>query len=301
MIDRRELLLCADADFVIPLAVTLRSLARSQHSPENVHATVLSLGIPNDDQERVAKSAAPVTIDFISIDGQIPVEAPAVRHLSRATYGRLKGVDVLESNVRRVVYLDADLLIRQDLGPLFDADLGASPLAAAQSAVIPHVSNPMGLPNWRSLGMAPTTPYLNAGVLVIDVDRWREQDLGVRVLEYIIANRNRLSLADQDGFNAVLAGDFSHLPLRWNQEHALRMPAHFGYSCFAAEEVDEAVEDPAIVHFTGPSKPWKASCRDPASADWYEVLAETEYRGFTPPKVSSRLRAVYLMRRILRA
>jgi lipopolysaccharide biosynthesis glycosyltransferase len=300
MTPKREVLFCADTDFVVPLAVALRSLTRSQRSPEELHVTVLSLGITGDDRAKLVASASPLSVDFVAIDGQIPDEAPAVRHLSRATYGRLKGVDVLGSSVRKAVYLDADVLVRRDLEALFDFDLGASPIAAAQSVIIPHVSNPMGLRNWKSLGIPPKTPYLNAGVMVIDVERWRARDLGKRVLEYIVANRDDLSLADQDGFNAVLTGDFARLPLQWNQEHALRTAAHLGYSMFAEDEVDTAIEDPAIVHFTGPRKPWTADCHDSAKADWFTVLAETEYRDFDPPQVSSRLRAVYLMRRVLR-
>jgi lipopolysaccharide biosynthesis glycosyltransferase len=296
----QHLTLCADAKFVIPLAVTLRSLAVSQPVPHDVTITILSLGIPVDDQARLAESAAPLHCDFVPIEQQIPESAPEVAHLSRATYGRLMAVDILPPGADRALYLDSDLIVRDDLSSLFAIDLAGAPVGAVQSVIVPHVSNPLGLRQWKSLGFSPTTPYLNSGVLVIDTRAWRARGLGSEVLAFVLEHRDEIALADQDGLNGVLGGDFARLPLRWNQEHVLRTPLHFGYSFFGREEVEEAVNDPAIIHFTGPDKPWRRGCVDQALPDWFRLLAQTPYRNFEIPRKSNRQRAVERLGKLLR-
>ncbi len=111
----RHVFLCADANFVVPLAVTLRSLAESQPSPAELHVTVLSVGITLPDQHRIRAFAPPLVLDFVSIENHIPVDSPKVRHLNLAAYGRLLGVDFLTPEVQRAVYLDADVIVWDDL------------------------------------------------------------------------------------------------------------------------------------------------------------------------------------------
>jgi lipopolysaccharide biosynthesis glycosyltransferase len=296
----KEVFLCADNNFVVPLAVTLRSLAESQDTHSDLHITVFSLGIPPEEQTRLQVSSRPLSVEFISIEEHVQLELPSMRHLSRATYGRLVAVDLLPPGIHRAVYLDSDIIVRSNLDYLFSFDLGASPIAASQDLKTPHVSNWPGLRQWRSLGLSPTTPYMNAGVLVIDVEAWRAIGLGNAICDFALKHREYLSLADQDGFNGVLAGNFARLPLRWNQGSPLRRSNHFAYSLFAEAEVDEAINNPAIIHFTGSRKPWQRNCDDPATLDWLKLLDSTEYRGYEPPRPRNRERALHLLRKILR-
>ena len=270
-------MLCADDNFVAPLAVALRSLADSQSNQPASHVTVLSMGISPENRTRLERSAEELSLSFVSVDDEIPQDAPAADHLTRAAYGRLKGVERLPRGTQRAVYLDADVIVREDLEFLFSVDLEGSPVAAVQDVGAPHAA--AALSNWRDLGLSPTTPYMNTGVLVIDVEKWRAMDLGATTLEFAMRHRDTVRWADQDALNGVLAGDFARLPLRWNQGSSLRSPTHFGYSFFAEAEVDEAIRNPAIIHFCGVSKPWHKMCTDSAAADWLNLLGRTEFRG----------------------
>jgi lipopolysaccharide biosynthesis glycosyltransferase len=215
------------------------------------------------------------------------------------------GVDLLPPDARRVVYLDSDLVVRDNLDFLFSFDLGGAPLGAVQTAVVSQ-----GLPTWRSLGLSPNTPYFNSGVLVIDVDAWRARNLGDAVLNFVVEHRDDIRWNDQDGFNGVLAGDFAPLPLRWNQEAALRRPTHQYFLFYPAAEVDEAIANPAVIHFTGQDKPWMPGSTDPATAEWRMLFEKTTFwnpeSGVSPEpaKVGRflrlRQRALYVIRKILR-
>lgn len=287
----RHVLMCADANFVVPLTVTLRSLSRSQDSTHPVHVTVLSLGIASEDRDRIRLSAQPLSVEFVDIDQMLPEGLPTTPNLSRAAYGRLKGIDVLPEEVERVVYLDADLLVLEDLGFLFEVPLDGCAVAAIQSPSIPFVSNRLGVGNWQALGLRPDTPCLNSGVMVIDTIPWRDRRIGDAVIDYVMKYPKHVVLADQGGLNAVLKGDFSRLPLRWNQLHSFRNSWVFDEkisSLYSRDDIETGVAHPAIVHFSSPRKPWLEKASSPATSLWWEILSETEYCDYRP-SVSTQL------------
>ena len=60
------------------------------------------------------------------------------------------------------------------------------------------------------------TPYFNSGVLVINLTRWRKENVGDRVIEYLRKYQPYVQLEDQEGLNAVLANDWGKLDPKWN-------------------------------------------------------------------------------------
>jgi lipopolysaccharide biosynthesis glycosyltransferase len=99
--------------------------------------TILSIGLNADDERRVRSSADPLDLRFVPVSNDLLPELRKNRHVSRATYGRLLGVDRLPSDVTRAVYLDSDLVVLDDLGPLFSMDLDGAAIGAAQSGAYP--------------------------------------------------------------------------------------------------------------------------------------------------------------------
>jgi lipopolysaccharide biosynthesis glycosyltransferase len=190
------------------------------------------------------------------------------------------------------------VIVRDDLGSLYRQDLHGNVIAAVRSISVPHVSDPFGLSQWEELGLPATTPFFNSGVLVIDTGAWGRADMTRRILDFVSANGDELKFAEQDGMNAVIAGAFQPLPLRWNQESAHRDPANpfhpylLGYAALPEDEVREALHNPALTHFTGPVKPWHPGCTDPAGAEWWALPAATAFDNRTSAwsRFTSRIR-----------
>ena len=108
----------------------------------------------------------------------------------------------------RVLYVDADVLVRKDLKDLWDTDLCGKPIAAA-----PDVGFPMsGLD-----GSTPESPspYFNAGVMLMDLALVRA---GLDELYVTAAEKSDSTLKDQDALNAHLRGDWHPLSLKWNAQ-----------------------------------------------------------------------------------
>ncbi|NLE15486.1 MAG: glycosyltransferase family 8 protein, partial [Spirochaetales bacterium] len=138
-------------------------------------------------------------------------------HISLETYYRFLIADILPQ-YSKVLYLDCDTVILDDVAKLFDVQLGDNVLAAALDPEIPSMA--MGEdPSLKEymqtvLAMRMDDPYLQAGVLVIDLRRMQNLH---SVDEWIaLAGERRYRYNDQDILNKECKGRFLQLPMEWN-------------------------------------------------------------------------------------
>ena len=106
-------------------------------------------------------------------------------HVTVAAYFRLIIPELLPHQFRKVIYLDSDLIVNQDLSHLWDVEIGENYLLAVQDVMIPYVSSQEGLVNYIELGIPPSYKYFNSGVLVLNLEKWRTNDISTRVIEYL--------------------------------------------------------------------------------------------------------------------
>lgn len=116
----------------------------------------------------------------------------------------------------RVLYLDADTIIVDDIGSLFEADLGGCPVGAVRE---PSRSRP-----WN--------PYFNAGVLLMDLDAMRGNVCGDLIWT---ANHRKMDFPDQDALNIVCHGAVHELPAIWNSCPWTAQPPNARIIHFAAD------------------------------------------------------------------
>jgi len=236
----------SDAAYAMPLATALRSLVDSNkaHWPLEVH--VIHDGITPVLRNKIASSIHPdaAVIHWTPIDLAPFARMMTMAGISKMTFARLVIPKVIPESVPRVLYLDSDTLTLGDLGPLFDVDLGEAPFGAVIDGIDPLIKQ--GDP--RCAGAPVVENYFNAGMLLIDLPRWREHRISQRALEYL-QSYPETPFADQDALNA--AGD-----ALW---HAL--DGHWNYQKHRDARI-EALGDglrPNIIHFVTGAKPWRAN------------------------------------------
>jgi lipopolysaccharide biosynthesis glycosyltransferase len=274
----------ADDNYAMPLAVMLASIQQSLgERPVRVH--VLDGGITPDRKERVCRPLDPETVRVHWIEPDLS-EIEALNtdgHVSLATYFRLLVPSHLPEALDRVIYLDVDLVVQCDLADVWNRIQGDAPLYAVQEGQR-VVSGPKGVFNWQELGLPPDAPYLNAGVLGINLSRFREQRIDEQVVRYLQQHGERVHFWDQGGINALLAEKWAPLPYRWNQTHLIDRPDHWLERGVSPETYDQLrAQDACIIHYSGALKPWDYTCRDSRRDAFYEVLAHTEWADYEPP------------------
>ena len=276
----------------MPLAAMLHSALVGLRSGRTISAHVIDAGLSETDRERLADLARrhEAALHWYEPSATGFGTLPAWGRTTSATYHRLMVARLLPEEVARAVWLDCDLLVTGDLAALWEIDLGGRHLLAVRDSVVPLVSSRYGIRSWRELGLLREAPYFNAGVMLLDVDRWRDDDIGALAGRYLVEARDAM-FWDQEGLNAVLCGRWGELDPRWN-----RMAS-------AERRGERADAAPGIVHFGGTLKPWRLP--DPGSGPrslFYRHLDETPWAGWRPRRTltsvalgwyeSSRLRDI---------
>ena len=276
----------ADQNYAIGLAVALQSALENYAGERHVSVFVLDGGILPWQRERIERILARFSArcTWIAPDMSLLRDLKTAQHFTTPTYLRLLIPALLPANVHKAVYLDSDLLVEADLDELWRTDLSGVYLAAAQDPLIGLVSSPAGLLNYRELGFVPEARYFNSGVLVLNLASWRMEDFGQRVMTYVRENPQYVRIPDQDGLNAVAAGKWREMNACWN-----RLP----------QDADDC--GPQIVHFMTNHKPWQGYRLGDSGSRWQSCLRRSGYLRFDewlPYYAEGKIR--YLVRWLLR-
>ena len=295
---------CFDDSMAMPACVLAASIAAAT---TDAHVTLImlhtaGLSVDLDALRRTLES------DCFVIEphevGESLADLARTDQYTEAMYFRFLLPDIVRAD--RVIYLDCDTLVRRSLRALYATDLQGMALAAAVDHGLVHHMRGHAMPvlyegSYLALDDYARdvlqfdlirTSYFNSGVLVIDLARWRDQDLSARCIAFCRAHAG-LVMADQDALNHVLQGAFAHLDPRWNAISYLRgeyfpPPGEVRPSLFGgfeehfrtpqgewSEILMQWAFDPWIVHFTFRSKPWVPGHRRTAYDGEYWTRAAT--------------------------
>jgi lipopolysaccharide biosynthesis glycosyltransferase len=200
--------------------------------------------------------------------------------LSEATLVKLVIAQHLAGRYDKLLYLDADLTIHDDISPLFRLDTGEFAFAAVPSGrpwTYHRTADwKVAEAHYRALGMTSPYRFFNTGVLYIDVEKWNQADIAERTLSFIRQNAELCFLPDEHGLNGVIDGRLTELSPIWNARPLV-----------AQRGVRWALFEPVIVHHAGHDKPWhrfgygKRLFPDLEAYRMYEAfLAETPWPGW---------------------
>jgi lipopolysaccharide biosynthesis glycosyltransferase len=295
-----DVVCAADEAYAMPLAVTVRSALEKLPANRKMRLWVLDGGISEQSKDRLLGSwnIRQVDVHWLRPDLSLIDDLQISRHVNLVTYYRLLMPWVLPETIDRVIFLDADLLVRRDISELWDLDQGSAACLAVPDTAAPCIDARVALPNfdrshrflaavepvpnYRELGLPPTAKYFNAGVLVVNLQRWRDEQICNQALECLRQHKQHVRWWDQYALNVVLAGKWKELDARWNQGgHAYSFPS-WSESPLTADIFRQLRRDPWIVHFTSQHKPWHYFCRHPMLREYLNAIDRTDWSGWRP-------------------
>lgn len=174
----------------------------------------------------------------------IPIDDSQFKHF-RSFYGnwmsyvRLIIPDHIEE--KKAIYIDSDILVQDDISVLFNLSLQGKPIAA-RSKYNMKESGDNHFFIERNLDL--NAGYFNAGVLLIDIEKWKENNYTSLCLKYTDNSRDKKFYFDQTILNAVFHNNFTNLTENYNLSVAAN-------STLKREELEGC-----YVHFIASPKPW---------------------------------------------
>lgn len=281
--ERIAIAFTVDNNYAMPVAVTIKSLMVNIEKGRDVAIFVVDGGVTTKQKRKVESAAASeycnVTVNWVKVSEETLKKLPTSKKYPISIYYRLLLPEIIPETYRRIIYLDADLVIEGDVARLWDMDdggrytLAVPNLCQRTMAMVRHVDH-------ERLGIDPHCKYYNAGVLVINLDRWRTGNVARKSIRYVEENSDTVIFPDQDALNVVLAGKWGDLNPRWNQMHALHTYSSWQDSPYEEPLFLQVLNEPFIVHFTTPPKPWQSGCQHPQRELFYRYLDMTPWRGW---------------------
>ena len=196
------------------------------------------------------KEQYPFEVTFIDVNkAEFDAFPSAGAHITNTTYFRYK-IAELCPDIDKIIYLDCDTLVMQSLAPLFKQDLAGYYLGGVED---------VGYFYWKDHNpnlIYKTDFYINAGVLLINLAAWREQNMFAKLVGFTHANSKKIAIGDQDVINQVCAGKIKPLGYEWNvQDSFYRVGPERAHNPNRTR-IEQAALHPAILHYTNFKKPW---------------------------------------------
>ena len=281
------IVLASDKTYAMPLATTLRSITESNRRSWPLEIYILHDGFSPELQKKIAdslpndgpgmESSAVLNWVYIEVNRFAGFATGALRestkHISNMAYARLLIPEILPVFIPRALYLDVDLLVLEDLRPLWETDLGENVVGAVSDFDLHTTYLDQGFdPEFKRAnhpdckGLPSVPDYFNSGVLLFNLDRWRKEGITEKAFAYS-RSHTCTPIVDQDALNVACNGRWKKLEGRWNiQDHRHRKMTR---------------EEGGIVHFVTGFKPWLATSRSP-SAGLYDYYRERTLFNRTP-------------------
>lgn len=294
--DPQEMLLPAFADHPVPVvfaannyfspifATCLQSVLDHTSPVRNYDLVLLESDVSKENQGILLNMVADypnVSLRFFDAErllGGYHLEAK--EHISVETFFRFLIQDILPT-YEKVLYLDCDLVVREDVAKLYDTDIGNHMLAAARDPDFLgqiNGANPSTLEYCQTeLKMKDPYQYFQAGVLLLNTKAMRE---AYSLSQWLTFASHGYKYSDQDVLNLYCEGRVYYLDMAWNLitdcaryrvEHVVTYAPAEIYKTY-----QKAHEAPKIIHYAGYMKPWHRPEEDYASVFW-EYARKTPY------------------------
>ena len=270
-----------DKNYYLYLAVAIFSLIKNKNKETKYDIIILEIGLDEDKKNTLKQLATNnVSINIVNIQNIVNKykmnEFRTTAHIKESAYYRLLISEIL-NEYKKIIYLDCDLLIFTDLSKFYNINLNNKYAAVIQDYAIANTF-------WKNkefmeyanniLHMDDITYYFNSGVMLLNLDLMRKNNIQPQLLE--IAKLNKY-FHDQDVLNSVFYKKVIYLEGNYNVNYHLLFDKYKkDFDSNLLKKYLTELKNPKILHFTSDKKPWL----DPnlPNADiWWKYAKQTPF------------------------
>ena len=249
-----------DNNYVPWCGISILSLFDSNREMADLSVVVLDNGIAREGRQQLLGIAASYGrqlsfVDVRAFQKKMDFQADS-GGFNQTTLVRLFLPTYLEDLTGTVLYLDCDTVVTGSLAELSDIDMTGYDLAAVPELYMPSDQK-------VKIGLSASDSYYNAGVLLINLDAWRAENLTEKFLSYYKKMNKILLYSDQDILNVCCRGRIRTLPQTYNLNPNLcYFPywfirrLHPDYVVEPKEAYEAMLKHSAVCHYMGDERPW---------------------------------------------
>jgi len=204
---------------------------------------------------------------------------------NRSAFLRFLAPSLMETE--KLLYLDCDMIVLGDLGPLFAQELGDKIFAV--------VSDLFG--SARACAKGFGLQYFNSGMLLFNIPAWKANQCLEKALEFTRGRFTELfagkkHYGDQDILNIVFQGNVQYVHPKYNAVNPL-----FLRRCdFRGKIFEEAHKQPVILHFAGGTKPWNRWDIHPFADKYRQYRQKTPWKNVAYPEAGFSKSVVWFLK-----
>lgn len=273
----------ADDRYTKYLGISMLSMFQTNKDFAEIVVFVLDCGIENVNKEKLQTIASDYKreLHFMSLEAAVlGLELNmGPRKISIASYARLFLASVIPDTYDRILYLDCDTIVCDNLKDFWSIDLEGYMVAGVRDTVDSFFL--------KKIGMKPDEYYVNAGTILINLSSWRKEELEKKFIHFIRKHNGNVPHHDQGTINGVCRNKKRILPPRFNATANIYSFSaktikriYFLDSFYTQKELNEAKKNPAIIHFTTGlvGRPWEENCTHPMQAEYLKVARSSPWK-----------------------
>ena len=233
-----------DNNFVIPTMVAVDSIFENSKPDTKYNFYVLETGLTKRSKGLMTNYIEKKhnhNVSFISIDNGDIAEWEKLHVSVPIIIARIAIPDLLPKEVERVIYMDGDILVTGDLSELYNLDLGSK-----STGMVKDYSELALIEDFANFGFKFDHGYYNAGIILMDLNKWRARGHAREIFETMYANPKKykeVMFADQNVISEVLGPHIKRIDPRWNNQ------------CWNMHCVAEDMKTGGVYHYIV-DKPW---------------------------------------------
>lgn len=273
-----NILVTLDSGYIYPLCTMLRSLVDNNKGEAiNLYVAHSSLTEQDFAQIKFALGTSDTEVYPIKLDDTLFENAPTKSRITKETYYRIFAPLYLPKSVDRILYIDPDTIILNALYFFYNTDFGSNFIIGAK-----HFDGVVDVWNKFRLTMTKSDHYINAGVMLMNIEKMRSEVTAKKIFDCVKKNYLRLFLADQDVINILFDGKiatFSEYIINLDERCFKRLLSHMPLK----EALAYTEKNTMIVHFNGKEKPWNVM---------YSGKLKCFFDMYSKPKLNTEMRCL---------
>ncbi len=251
--------LASDQNYAEFVAVVMVSLFDTNHWQNFTTVHLLSNGIDGQTLEKLQQHVPDgrgelKVYDIRTLKEDLGIDVPPT--IAITSYARLFLPDLVSKDVERVLYVDCDVVVSNSVKDFYCVQFDGHWVAGVRDTLY-------GESTKTAVGMAPSDEYLNAGVLLMNLKAWRENRVTQQCLDFLLERGGKVVHHDQGIINGVCNHHKLVVHPKFNVttsyfSHSYSLLTRHNAPFYSQQEVNEAKNAPAIIHFTEGfyNRPW---------------------------------------------